>query len=351
MKKLLIIFIFVGLLLTLGASGLLAYHLIDGGTIDLIDNWMYGELTTMMNYIPIVLGLLMVVVGIIVLVKKKLKCVIPLLVNGILLGGAGYLYLVKVSVVGFFSNQQFQLGANLPESLFILSYVLAFLMSVTGLILALVYQKKPVSVLGKNPIKMEEEKKEVPLKKEQPKPAFVVDPKPKVEVKVEEDEEEEAIEEITQPVKEVEIKPEVKPKNTRFVAKEKPVVAEKEAAPEPVKKEVVKKEPIKKQPVKKAVQATPVASPKVEVQPDTTSSSKEDEISNITSMGRRVYHLNKRVEDNKWTIVFAGGKRVLKLCNTQKEAIEYVEKLCANNGGTYLIHNSKGKNKGRIKSK
>ena len=66
---------------------------------------------------------------------------------------------------------------------------------------------------------------------------------------------------------------------------------------------------------------------------------------------KRVYHLNKREQDNKWTIIFTGGKKVLKLCNTQKEAIEYVQALCATNGGTYLVHNSKGANKGRIKKK
>ena len=66
---------------------------------------------------------------------------------------------------------------------------------------------------------------------------------------------------------------------------------------------------------------------------------------------KRVYHLNKREQDNKWTIIFTGGKKVLKLCNTQKEAIEYVQALCASNGGTYLVHNSKGANKGRIKKK
>ena len=67
------------------------------------------------------------------------------------------------------------------------------------------------------------------------------------------------------------------------------------------------------------------------------------------SEGVRVYHLSKRSEDNKWTIRFAGGKRVIKLCDTQKEAIDYVEALCANNGGTYLVHASRGANKGRIR--
>lgn len=71
----------------------------------------------------------------------------------------------------------------------------------------------------------------------------------------------------------------------------------------------------------------------------------------VTTDTKRVYHLNKRESDNKWTVVFRGSKKVLKLFDTQKEAIAYVQVLCANNGGTYLIHNSKGQNKGRIKKK
>lgn len=64
----------------------------------------------------------------------------------------------------------------------------------------------------------------------------------------------------------------------------------------------------------------------------------------------RNYHVAKR-EDGKWQVKFAGGEKAIKLFDTQKEAIEYTKKMAENQGGTVLVHNSKGANKGRIKSK
>jgi len=123
------------------------------------------------------------------------------------------------------------------------------------------------------------------------------------------------------------------------VERAKPVlpVVTKKVEDKPVAKPVVKKE--KAQPAKKV-------EPKVEAE-----AKSEPAKTGPSSEGKRVYHLNKRDEDNKWTIIFAGGKRVIKLCDTQKEAIEYVEGLVANNGGTYLVHNSRGANKGRIQKR
>ena len=65
---------------------------------------------------------------------------------------------------------------------------------------------------------------------------------------------------------------------------------------------------------------------------------------------KRVYHLSKR-EDGKWAVKFAGGDKVIKLFDTQKEGLEYCNKMAENQGGTVLVHASKGANKGRIKSK
>ena len=61
------------------------------------------------------------------------------------------------------------------------------------------------------------------------------------------------------------------------------------------------------------------------------------------------YHLSKR-EDGKWAVKFAGGDKVIKLFDTQKEGLEYCNKMAENQGGTVLVHASKGANKGRIKS-
>ena len=65
----------------------------------------------------------------------------------------------------------------------------------------------------------------------------------------------------------------------------------------------------------------------------------------------RNYHVNKRKEDGKWTVKFAGGDKVIKLFDTQKEALEYTKKMAANQGGTVLVHASKGAQKGKIKKK
>jgi len=65
----------------------------------------------------------------------------------------------------------------------------------------------------------------------------------------------------------------------------------------------------------------------------------------------RTYHVVKRKEDGKWEVKFAGGQKAIKLFDTQKEAIEYSKVMAKNQGGSMLVHNSKGQNKGRIKKK
>lgn len=69
-----------------------------------------------------------------------------------------------------------------------------------------------------------------------------------------------------------------------------------------------------------------------------------------TADATRVYHVSKR-EDGKWQVKFAGGEKAIKLFKTQKEALDYTKQMADNQGGSMLVHNSKGKNKGRIKSK
>ena len=64
----------------------------------------------------------------------------------------------------------------------------------------------------------------------------------------------------------------------------------------------------------------------------------------------RVYHVAKRA-DGKWQIKVKGSVKAIKLFDTQMEAIVYAKKMAENQDGKVLIHNSKGKNKGRIKAK
>ena len=66
---------------------------------------------------------------------------------------------------------------------------------------------------------------------------------------------------------------------------------------------------------------------------------------------KRVYHLSKRKEDGKWVVKFAGGDKVIKTFATQKEGLDYCNKMAENQDGTVLVHASKGAQKGKIKSK
>lgn len=62
---------------------------------------------------------------------------------------------------------------------------------------------------------------------------------------------------------------------------------------------------------------------------------------------KRVYHVSKR-PDGMWAVKYAGGEKAIKLFKTQAEAVDYTKKMSENQGGAMLVHNSKGKNKGRI---
>lgn len=103
------------------------------------------------------------------------------------------------------------------------------------------------------------------------------------------------------------------------------------------KKVCAKKEPAKKEPVKKEV---------VKKEPQAKASAKKIDYQEST----RVYHVAKR-EDGKWAVKFAGGEKVIKLFDTQKEAVQYTKQMAVNQEGKVLVHNSKGQNKGRIKAK
>ena len=117
-------------------------------------------------------------------------------------------------------------------------------------------------------------------------------------------------------------------------APKKPLVKKAEPAKKPAKK-VEKKKPEKKAPKK-------VEKKKVEKKVLKEPAEKEY---------ARTYHVVKRKEDGKWEVKFAYGQKAIKLFDTQKEALEYSKKMAKNQGGSLLVHNSKGANKGRIKKK
>ena len=55
------------------------------------------------------------------------------------------------------------------------------------------------------------------------------------------------------------------------------------------------------------------------------------------------YHISQDKEKNKWRVKLAGSDKVIKLFNTQKEAIEYVKNLTDNNERGFVVHSKKGK--------
>ena len=120
------------------------------------------------------------------------------------------------------------------------------------------------------------------------------------------------------PVKKVESKPAKKPAEKKPVAKK------------PVEQKPVEKKPAEKKPVAKKEEVAPVAEKK--------------------EVNYRNYHVVKRA-DGKWEVKYAGGQKAIKLFDTQKEAVEYTKVMAENQGGSMLVHNSKGANKGRIKKK
>ena len=103
------------------------------------------------------------------------------------------------------------------------------------------------------------------------------------------------------------------------------------------------------------------ANKKVEKEPVVKETSKEEsapvlkdeeEVENEEKVAakKKMYHVSKRTSDNKWTVKYAGGEKVIKLFDTKVEALEYANKLAENNEGGVQFHASKGKYKGKIRS-
>ena len=61
---------------------------------------------------------------------------------------------------------------------------------------------------------------------------------------------------------------------------------------------------------------------------------------------KKVYHLKK--VDGDWQVILREGEKVIKKFKTKDEAMAYSEALAERQGGTLLVHASKGKNKGKF---
>lgn len=161
----------------------------------------------------------------------------------------------------------------------------------------------------------------------------------------------------------------VKEEKVEEALKEEPI-QEATAQEEPVKEEPQKEEPapveeapieqpVEEKPVEEPVQETPkeevkkpIEEPKPEKKPKKTPAKPETPVEKEEKkpVNFRTYHVSKRA-DGKWQVKYAGGSKTIKLFNTQKEAMEYTKVMAENQGGSVLLHNSKGANKGRIKKK
>ena len=113
-----------------------------------------------------------------------------------------------------------------------------------------------------------------------------------------------------------------------------------------------KKEEAKTSEVKPEVKEEVKEAEPVEEAPKEEDTSEEVEVKEETKTAKKkMYHVSKRASDNKWTVKFAGGNKVIKLFDTKVEALEYANKLAEKQEGGVQVHASKGKNKGKIISK
>lgn len=62
--------------------------------------------------------------------------------------------------------------------------------------------------------------------------------------------------------------------------------------------------------------------------------------------GKTCYHVSKRDNDGReWKVFIQGSKKVIKLFDTQKEALDYAKQLCKNkdDGSYVMLHGLDGK--------
>ncbi|MDE5715903.1 MAG: DUF2188 domain-containing protein [Anaeroplasmataceae bacterium] len=63
-------------------------------------------------------------------------------------------------------------------------------------------------------------------------------------------------------------------------------------------------------------------------------------------MAKTIYHVSKRDNNGReWKVFIQGSTRVIKLFDTQAEALAYAKSLCKNknDGGTVMLHGLDGK--------
>ena len=128
----------------------------------------------------------------------------------------------------------------------------------------------------------------------------------------------------------------------------KPATKEPAKKAAPAKATAVKTAP-KAEPAKKAAPAKPAPKPKkaVDMSKMTVKTPTQDRSgAQKTTTGKTAYHVSKRDNDGReWKVFIQGSDKVIKLFETQKEALDYAKALAKNkdDGSYVLLHGLDGK--------
>lgn len=120
------------------------------------------------------------------------------------------------------------------------------------------------------------------------------------------------------------------------------------AAPKaaPAKATTVKATP-KEEPAKKPAKPAPKPKMQVDMSKMTVKTPTQDRSgAQKTTTGKTAYHVSKRDNDGReWKVFIQGSDKVIKLFDTQKEALDYAKSLAKNkdDGSYVLLHGLDGK--------
>ena len=107
----------------------------------------------------------------------------------------------------------------------------------------------------------------------------------------------------------------------------------------------------KKETVKKEASKPKTTTKKVEEKKEQPKQEKEIEENNEENVEekvrktptKKVYHVSLRKDDGKWQVKYGGGKKAIKLFDTQAEAIKFAEERADSQEGSISIHKKDGK--------
>ena len=109
---------------------------------------------------------------------------------------------------------------------------------------------------------------------------------------------------------------------------------------QPVKKNTTSKTAVKKE----ATTATKKPQAKKTTIKTSTKTVKKEEVTvEDKVITNKVYHVSLRKADGKWQVKYGGGKKAIKLFDTQAEAIKFAEERAESQDGSISIHKRDGK--------